>query len=256
MRLHKTAKIVGMFFLLNSAWQSPLRAQDEVIIDQAIIATAAITDPDLIDFFIHAYLIPETGVSRIQFIDATGNGFGEEDLIKCFPSEKTYYLFPSDTAQKVMNNWKYEANYQITVKNESPELFERLETDKAQNWILSGLLRGLNWNYNDLPMKIYFERDSTTVVFEMWGYNPWALQWKPPPPPTTVPETTYDILHIIRSDTLFVADTTYYDQFYIYRTVSDTLFISEKELDAATHPDNIVFQPGVVPPVGNIQRRE
>ncbi|MFQ5769482.1 MAG: hypothetical protein ACE5HX_03030 [bacterium] len=255
MRLQKIHKIIIVILLINLGWLSKLLAQGEVIIDQAKIATATVTNPKLIDFFIQSYLIPETEVTEIQFIDATGNGFGEEDLIKCFPSEKTYYLFPSDTAQKVMNKWKYKANYQITVKNESPEVFESLETRKAENWILSGLLRSLNWNYSDLPMKIYFARDSTTMVFEMWGYNPWALQWKPPAPPPKVPETTYDVVHIIRSDTLFVADTTYYDQFYIYRSVSDTLFISEKELSTAARPLGPAFEPGLVPSSA-IQRRE
>lgn len=257
MRLVKNLRIITICFLINVGWQSHLAAQSEVIIDQTMVATATITNPELIDFFIKTQLIPENEVTKIQFIDATSNGFGEEDLIKCFPSEQTYFFhLLSDTAQKVIEDWEFTSNFQSVTRNESPKVFESLETDKAQNWILSGLLRSLNWNYNDTPMKIYFERDSTTMVFEMWGYNPWNLRWKPPPPPPTVPETTYDILHIFRSDTLFVADSTYYDHFYIYRSVSDTLFISEQELNTAARPNDTVFLPGLTPPTMNIQRRE
>lgn len=212
-----------------------------------MISIASITDQELIRFFIDAYLIPEEEVTEIRFIDATGNGFGEEDLIKCFPSGKTYYPIPSDTAQKIMNSWEFTSNFQNVTQIKEPEVFENLETDKAANWILAGLLRRLNWNYNDLPMKIYFEQDTSTVVFDMWGYNPNALQWKPPPPPPKVPETTYDILHVYRSDTLYVADTTYYDQFYIYRTVADTLFISQDELQGLLFRKQATYQPGLVP---------
>lgn len=225
----------------------PLGAQTNVVIDQQMISIAKVTDPELIRFFLEAYMIPEDSVTEIHFIDATGNGFGEEDLIKCFPSERSYYLFPSDTAQAVMNNWQFTSNFQSVTRNVDPEILENLPTDKAQNWILASLLRALNWNYRDAPMKLYLQRDSATVKFEMWGYNPRALQWQPPPPPPKVPETTYDVVHVIHSDTLIIADTTYYDQFFIYRTVSDTLVISETEFREATRRQQVQYQPGLVP---------
>jgi hypothetical protein len=235
--------IAGVVLSLNR-W---LPAQDEVVIDQAMISTATITERKWIDFFINSYLIPESEVERIVFIDATGNGFGEEDLIKCFPSEKTYYLFPSDSAQKIMNSWEFSSNFQSVTQNKAPEVFEELQTDRAQNWILAGLLHSLNRNYADLPMKMYFERDSTTMVFELWGYTEPALRWRPPPPPPSVPETTYDLLHVLRSDTLFVSDTTYYDQFFIYRNVVDTVFMSNEDLIEREKKSDGIYQPGLVP---------
>ncbi len=237
--------IIQMVFLNPFAYSQTAR---QVVIDQSMISTATVSDPELIAFFLEAYLIPEESVAKIQFIDATGNGFGEEDLIKCFPSEKTYYLFPSDTAQKVMNQWEFTSNFQSVTQNADPEVFERLEHNRAQNTILAALLKAVNWNYRELPMKIFFERDSNTVVFDMWGYKSRALEYQPPPPPPKVPETTYDVLHVLRSDTLIIADTTYYDQFYIYRSVSDTLFISEEEFRARMHRDRTTYQPGIVPP--------
>ena len=225
-----------------------LFGQDHVKIDQQMVATATIRDQELINFFLEAYLIPEEEVREIRFIDATGNGFGEEDLIKCYPSAKTYYLFPSDTAQQVMNAWEFTSNFQSVTSNADPVVFERLENDRAQNAILAGLLKGINRNYRDKPIKIFFERDSNAVVFDMWGYQPDSVQWQPPPPPPRVAETTFDIMHVLRSDTLVISDTTYYDQYYIYRSVVDTLFISETEFRRENERLQTTYQPGLVPP--------
>ena len=222
--------------------------ENDVTIDQQMVSIARVSDRFLIDFFIESYLIPEDSVKELHFIDATGNGFGEEDLIKCFPSERTYYLFPSDTAQKVMNDWQFTSNFQSVTRNVDPQVFRDLGSDKAQNAVLASMLESLNWNYSDLPMKMYFARDSSTVVFDMWGFRPDALQWQPPPPPPSVPQTTYDLMHVMRSDTLIVTDTTYYDQYFIYRTVSDTLIISETEFRERTRRQQIAHQPGLVQP--------
>ena len=63
--------------------------QQSITIDQQMVSTAIIKDPELINFFMEAYLIPEENVSELRFIDATGNGFGEEDLINLTPREQT-----------------------------------------------------------------------------------------------------------------------------------------------------------------------
>ena len=237
-----------MYFLIASfAGVFHVQAQSEVIIDQVMVSTATVTDPGLIRFFLEAYLIPEENVTELRFIDATGNGFGEDDLIKCFPSEKTYFLYPSDTAQQVMNQWKFTSNYQSVTQLSPPEVFENIEKDKASNGILAGLLRSLNLNYHDIPIKIYFERDTSAIVFEMWGYTRDSLQWRPPPPPPKISETTYDVLHVWRSDTLIIADTAYYDQFFVFKSVADTVVISEEEFREVTRRQQVKFQPGLVP---------
>lgn len=61
-------------------------------------------------------------------------------------------------------------------------------------------------------------------------------------------ETTFDIMHVLRSDTLVISDTTYYDQYYIYRSVVDTLFISETEFRRENQRLQTTYQPGLVPP--------
>jgi hypothetical protein len=158
-----------------------------VTVDQKMIRVATITDPKLIEFFLFEFMITDTAVTKMEIIDATGNGFGIEDLVKCYPSERIYVPTPSDTAQKVMNAWQFTANYQIVTQNSSPEVFEGTKTDAAQNGILAALLRGLQRNYKDLPMKIYFERDAQTATLEIWGYNPNRLIYSPAPPPTSFP---------------------------------------------------------------------
>jgi hypothetical protein len=81
----------------------------------------------------------------------------------------------------------------------------------------------------------------------MWSYKPESLQWKPQPQPPKIPDTTYDLLHVLRSDTLILSDTTYYDQFYIYRSVSDTLYMSEKEFEERSLQQQTLYQPGLAP---------
>lgn len=207
----------------------PVIAQNGTTVDQKMIRVATINDPKLIEFFLFEFLITDTLVNKMEIIDATGNGFGIEDLVKCYPSERIYVPTPSDTAQKVMNAWKFTANYQIVTQNSPAEVFEGTKTDAAQNAILAALLRGLQRNYKDAPIKFYFERDANTATFEMWGYNPTRLSYTAAPPPMPDTVTAYDVLSVTYQDTLVVADTTIYDLLYISRTVSDTVFVGADE---------------------------
>ncbi|MCG3118864.1 MAG: hypothetical protein ALAOOOJD_01143 [bacterium] len=202
-----------------------------------MIRIASVTDPNLIQFFLFEFLITDTAVTKMEIIDATGNGFGIEDLVKCYPSERIYVPTPSDTAQKVMNGWKFTANYQIVTQNSPPDVFEGTKADAAQNGILAALLRGLNRNYKESPIKIYFERDAKTATFEMWGYSPSRLSYTAAPPPMPDTVTAYDVLSVTYQDTLVVADTTIYDLLYISRTVSDTVFVGLDEFDAKSPAD-------------------
>ncbi len=207
----------------------PAVAQNGTTVDQKMIRVATVNDQNLIQFFLFEFLITDTVVTKMEIIDATGNGFGVEDLVKCYPSERIYVPTPSDTAQKIMNNWKFTANYQIVTQNSPAEIFEGTKTDAAQNAILAGLLRGLQRNYKEAPIKLYFERDAKTATFEMWGYNPNRLSYAPAPPAMPDTITAYDVLSVTYEDTLVVADTTIYDLLYISRTVSDTVFIGADE---------------------------
>ncbi|RMF69064.1 MAG: hypothetical protein D6743_02525 [Calditrichaeota bacterium] len=213
--------------LLQMAAKGGAEKGGEVTVDKMTVPVVSIQDPSLIDFFVSEFFIAETLVTRLEIIDATRNGFGEDDLVKTYPSEQIYFPVPSDSAQKIMNSWRFKANFQIVTENRAPEEFENLPQQKAENGILASILRGVNRNYQDQPINIWFQRDSSGVTFEMWGFKESALTYSPPPPPVPDSVVTYDLVHVIRSDTLLNTDSTLYDLIYVYKTVSDTLYFDD-----------------------------
>lgn len=227
--------LVGFIFLPSTAFF----AQNDggVNVDKITVPVVSITDPELIDFFMFEFFIAETLVTRMEIIDATDNGFGEDDLVKTYPSEAIYFPVPSDSAQSIMNSWQFKANFQIVTEDRPPEEFESLPSEKAENGIFASILKGLNRNYDDQPINIWFQRDDNGVTFEMWGFTQDSLNFSPPPPPVPDSVVTYDLLRVTRSDTLIKADTTLYDLIYVYKTVSDTVYFGpEVQVDSKTRP--------------------
>lgn len=218
--------LIGYLILILVERVLPQDAE-EIFVGKITVPVVSIEDKSLIDFFVFEFFIAETLVTRMEIIDATGNGFGEDDLVKTYPSGQIYFPVPSDSAQQIMNSWRFKANFQIVTENRLPEDFERLQTEKAENGIFASILRGVNRNYQDQPINIWFQRDKSGVTFEMWGFNRALLNYTPAPPPVPDSVVTYDIVHIIRSDTLIKADTTLFDLIYVYKTVSDTLILGE-----------------------------
>lgn len=214
--------VLGLAFLASLSLFS--QEGKKITADQVSVPVVSVRDQDVIDFFLFEFFIPETLVTQIDIIDATGNGFGEDDLVRTYPSQAIYFPVPSDSAQKIMNRWQFKANFQIVTEHRQAEAFENTEGERAAHGILAGLLRGLERNYRDVPIKVWFERDADGITFEMWGYNDSALVYTPPPPPVPDSVVTYDLVHVIRSDTLVQADTTLYDLIYVYKTVSDTVY--------------------------------
>jgi len=222
----KRAFPISLFLglLMLAAARLPAQA---ISVDKMTVPVVSIEERELIDFFMFEFFIAETLVTRMEIIDATGNGFGEDDLVKTYPSEAIYFPVPSDSAQKIMNSWQFKANFQIVSENRVPEEFENLPNEKAENGIFASILKGVNRNYQDAPINIWFQRDSTGVTFEMWGFNKQNLAYTPPPPPVPDSVITYDLVHVVRNDTLIKADSTVYDKIYIYKTVTDTLIFGD-----------------------------
>lgn len=203
--------------------------KNKVIISKSTLSTVSITDANLISYILDQCLIPETSVIMMEIFDINQNGFGQNDIIKLSPSNKTYFLETvSEDIQNIMDNWEFQANFQITGRNEPPAVYDSLKTDKAATSIFSTLLRGINRNYHDWPMKIKFERDSLGVTFEMWDYNKDNLETGNPEPFMPDSVVSFDILHVFHEDTLVDTDNRLYDFLYIYSQSVDTVFVGTK----------------------------
>jgi len=238
----RTTPLALVLFLLCGPWSTFCQTKKEISADKITVPIVSVEDRQLIDFFMFEFFIPETLVTRMDIIDATGNGFGEDDLVKTYPSEAIYFPVPSDSAQQIMNSWKFKANFQIVTQDRPPEEFENIATNRAENGILGSILRGVNRNYQGKNISIRFERDTNGVTFEMWNFDRQALKYVPPPPPVPDSVLTYDLVHVIRSDTLIKADTTMYDLIYIYKMVSDTLILGEGIKVGGTGPQALGWQ--------------
>ncbi|NQT26544.1 hypothetical protein HQ585_14415 [candidate division KSB1 bacterium] len=198
-------------------------------VDQRAHWVSIIDDPELVQLFIDEFFL-SSDINRIEVYDLNNNGFSNGDVYKTYPDEMIYHLDdPSDRVQKVMDSWEFEANFSYIGENDisSPEYLEAQSINKAGNAIVGSFIKGLNRNYKDIPVQVWFHRDENGMRFEMWGYNEDELKYMAPPPAFTMPDTveTYDMLHVYRADTLVISDTTFYDFLYIYKSVSDTLFL-------------------------------
>ena len=192
-------------FIVFAFFASTVQGQDDskITVEQEMVPKVTLTNQKLISFFISEFFLPETLVTKIDIIDATSNGFGEKDLAITHPSGEIYSIFPSEAAQRIMNNWKFTPNFQIVGENLNPEVYESLPKDRAANNIFSSLLKGVERNYSGGPIKIRMERLGGNTVFEMWGYEEGELSYTPSPVPCSS------------------------DVMYIYSTVKDTIFVEK-----------------------------
>ena len=215
-----------------------LAQQGDVIINQEMVTTATITNPDSIRKIVRISLLPENpdSIRSITLIDANNNGFGSDDFVLVKPSGRSYELIPSAALTAMIRNWQFNAATQLVGgPQEGAEFFESLpESDpkkKAANYILASVLRGLRNNYTGQPMHLYFKRsEDGAYSFDMWGYDVAedSLYWKPPKYPPGGYLKNYDIFRVQRTDkdTLFIANSRLYDQIYIYHNVTDTVYIA------------------------------
>ena len=199
--------------------------------DYLLLPYVSIDDRPTIEFFVEEFLLPETDYSRIDVIDTENNGFGQNDLLKFHPSGNMYYLdMVTDSAQKVMNNWEIEENTEIVTDLKGAGALDTIPS--AEYGILSSLAKGIERNYKDLPINISMKRDSTGLVFEMWGYDAAKLEYTPPPPPVPDSVPVYDLLSSYREEETVEADTTLYDILFLYRSEVDSVFLGTGPAEA------------------------
>jgi hypothetical protein len=204
------------------------QANDLVRVNRDLIPIVTIVDKPLIEMILEQCLIPESNVEKMDVLDINQNGFGERDIARVYPSSNVYLLEKiSSDVQNKMDSWGFRANFQITGENRLPAAYDSVETEKAAHSIFSTLLRGINRNYHDYPIKIRFERDSIGVIFEMWEYHEDKLEIGNPQPFMPDSVITYDIFHVFHDDTLINFDTTLYDIIHIRYDQVDTVFIGQ-----------------------------
>jgi len=216
-----------LFFLAGTCFA---QSTQDIEINQISVPTVKLTNSRLISFFMDEFFIPETLVTKMDIIDVNNNGFGEHDIVRLYPSDNVYFLeFVSDKAQSRMNQWKFKANFQITAENKDEEILNEYESNKAAYNIFGSILKGLNQNYYDLPIKIHFERDSATVLFELWGYNEMLLQ--------EIPDHSTRLNDVILTQISTKTDTTLYDCIFIYKTITDTVYVRTNRTESEAKQD-------------------
>ena len=205
-----------------------------------------VEDPQLITFLLDALiLLTEGETTMIEVIDITSNGFGPDDVVVIHPTMETHKLppvLPADV-QDVMNGWQLEANTQYDGANAraasyNPEQDPSLQTQqmKAERAIMYDLLLSLERNYRAMPVSILLERNEDAFTFQMWDYQEGALSYAKPPPP--VPDTVgvYDMLYVLRSDSLIIADTTLFDVIYLHHKVEETIWMPDLPENRGSEP--------------------
>jgi hypothetical protein len=198
--------------------------KSEKEMDFLLLPYISIDDRSTIRFFVEEFFLPEDDYARIEVIDTESNGFGQNDLLKFYPSGSMYYLdMVTDSAQKVMNSWQIKENIEIVTDLREIDVLDTIPS--AEYGILSSLAKGIERNYRDFPINLSMKRDSTGLVFEMWGYESEQLEYTPPPPPVPDSVPVYDLISSFREEKTVEADTTLYDIFFIYRSEVDTVFL-------------------------------
>lgn len=248
------------FLIVGNAQKVIAQVQQDIIIDQVMVATATIINPDSIQKIVRISLLPENAdsIKSITFIDANNNGFGSDDFVLLQPSGHTYELIPSAALSEMIKNWRFTAATQLVGgPGQSADFLEDIKEEdpqkKAANFILASLLRGLNNNYTGHPMNLYFRRGvDGAYAFDMWGYETAndSLYWQPPKYPPGGYIKNYDIFRVHRADrdTLFLSNTRLYDQIYIYHNVTDTIFIAPDSTKFGHLQTPPQYQPGLTSP--------
>jgi hypothetical protein len=204
----------------------PAGSGDQKIKQYDLVSHVTISDKQTIDFFIEEFFLPETACVSVDVIDTENNGFGVNDLLKFHPSGMMYYMdMVTDSAQHLMNSWKIVENFEIVTELRDQSDYDSLKT--APYGILSSIVKGIERNYSDYPISISLTRDSTGMIFRIWGYNKDSLQFSPPPPPHPDSVPVYDLFSSFREDSIFLPDTTMYDIFFVYTSEVDTVFLGE-----------------------------
>jgi hypothetical protein len=209
-------------------WITPVWAQD-VHVQPIMAFRAMVTEPGLIQQFLHSQAILVEGkVDSLEVIDATSNGFGENDLLMLFPSKQIFPLMTVEEPLKsIMGGWHYNLTQMTTPSRSSSELRQQARADQnPYTGLLSFVLRGLERYYRGNRVEGTFRRDENSSYIALWNFAPDSFRYREIID-STVSDTIhqYDLLQIVSHDTTFIADSTLYDVIYVYKTFHDTVYM-------------------------------
>jgi hypothetical protein len=188
------ARVLVALVALVVAWGSSrtLQAQQSGSVDftQVTRPVVQVTDSTTIDYLLFELFVePLVPPTRLQVIDVTQNGFGPDDVIIAYPSVEAF-LIPElipDSVQAIMSGWVPEVEYRMDSGNMSADALASLigsepdTTRRAESAILYDLVRAVDRSYQDLPVAMLFQRDSTGFTFQLWDYNRPAMRYSPRP---------------------------------------------------------------------------
>ena len=215
--------------------------------DQLVFPTVTIDDSATVAFLMDELLLyDDDEVEALEIIDLTRNGFGPDDVIVFYPSQRTNQLaaeFVSASAQALMAQWAFEAEFRIdgAMIPNVVDLYDPgvegngigpSDVNSAEYALLADVITALRRGYDgERPISLYFEQDQDAFTFQVWGYenNRMAFSPKPPAQPDTL--TAFDLLYVQQTtqDTLYMPGLDGggggYDLLYLERAVQDTLYM-------------------------------
>lgn len=214
--------------LLTMAVALSVLAQD-VRVSPYRVNRATITDRSLIDLFMREQAILTRQIpDSLVVIDASSNGFGQGDLLLTYPGDESHPLLTvEEPLRSIMDNWNYNAGQVTTSDTVSAQLLiHAREHRDPYRGLLGQIVRGIETYYTGATIEGAFRRDRETTYLGLWNFDESAFSYREAPL-TAAGDTvhSYDLLQIIRRDTVYVMDTTLYDFIYVYKTYHDTVFV-------------------------------
>jgi hypothetical protein len=205
----------------------------EVVVKPYNVYHAFVYDRTLIEEFRQGQMLePDLKIDSIEVIDATRNGFGIGDLIVAYPSKQIFHLMTiEEPLRSIMSSWTYDANKLYTAPfTTSAELRNSArELQSPYAGLLYFLLKGLELYYpTGEYIEGFFRKDKETSFIELWNFDEGKLNYREAEG-LGVSDTLrlFDILKVEANDTVFLSDSTLYDAIYIYKTITDTIFVPQ-----------------------------
>ncbi len=215
-------------------------AEEQARLEPAIVNRASVSGQAQIGRLLEALdlvSVDPAAVERIDVYDLTRNGFGAGDVVHVHPTEELRVLVHVGAEMRAeMERWsggaQREQHFSPRVE---PDSLEALRDPRAA--IAAGTMRAVERNYGrGQPFGLLLTSDGEErAVFEMWGYRPDSLHYRPPA--AGAGRASYDLVDVVRRQTEVIADRVAYDLLYIHATSTDTLFLPAPP-DAAEEADD------------------